>query len=58
MRCYFMRDGHIQAVEVLTATTDDDAVKEAHGLFREFSGRRFAGFEVWDQARLVLSYPA
>lgn len=53
MRCYFMHDGHIQAVEVLRATTDEAAIKEAHELFREHSGRRFAGFEVWDQARLV-----
>ena len=57
MRCHFMHDGHIQAVEVLRAATDEDAINEAEGLFRDHSGRRFAGFEVWDQARLVHRYP-
>jgi hypothetical protein len=56
MRCYFMRDGHIQAVEVLRATSDEAAIKEAHELFRHHSARRFVGFEVWDQARFVHRY--
>jgi hypothetical protein len=55
MRCFFMVNGHIQAVEVLTASSDDDAVSQAFALFRE-RGQSFDGFEVWDRARLIHRY--
>lgn len=61
MRCYFIRDGHIAAVEALTAATDDDAIRQAERLFAErlFRDRdeRFVSFEVWDRARFVYRYP-
>ena len=55
MRCYFLNDGHITAVEVLTASSDEDAIKQAQVLFREFS-ERFSGFEVWDRTRFIHRY--
>ena len=33
MRCYFMRHGHIAAVEFLSAKTDDGRIAEAEKLF-------------------------
>ncbi|MDE2228509.1 MAG: hypothetical protein KGL11_05655 [Alphaproteobacteria bacterium] len=55
MRCYFMRGGHIGAVEVLTDSSDAAAIKQAEGLFRERS-EKFDGFEIWDRARFVHRY--
>ena len=53
MRCYFMRGGHIEAVEELPGLADEEAIAKAHALFSE---RRhfFEGFELWDRAR---TYP-
>jgi len=45
MRCYFIRDGHISAVALLTATSDADAIKEAEALYRARAGY-IVGFEV------------
>jgi hypothetical protein len=58
MRCYFMRDGHIQAVEFLAATDDAGRIAEARQAF-EASGERVHadGFEVWDGARFVYRFP-
>jgi hypothetical protein len=51
MRCYFMRQGHIAAVEFLSATDDLGRIEEARQLF-ESNGQKFQadGFEVWDGA--------
>jgi hypothetical protein len=56
MRCYFMHNGHIAAVEVLTPASDEDAIKQSAALFRERSGR-FDGFELWDRDRFVHRHP-
>ena len=48
MRCYFVRAGHIAAVEMLTGLSDKDAIAKAHSLFSERK-TQFDGFEVWDQ---------
>ena len=56
MRCYFMQDGHIGAVELLTDTSDAAAIAQAQALFEERKDK-FAGFEVWDRARFVHRYP-
>ena len=56
MRCYFMRRGHIEAVEVLTVLSDEDAMEQCRQLFKERS-ERFEGFEVWDRNRYVYRYP-
>jgi hypothetical protein len=55
MRCYFVADGHIRAVEVITAETDTEAVETAFSILRQH-GKHFDGFELWDQARLVHSF--
>jgi hypothetical protein len=55
MRCYFMLDGHIAGVEILTVASDDDAIKQAEALFRERS-QQFAGFEIWDRSRPVYRF--
>ena len=33
MRCYFMKGGHIAAVEYLNQTTDQDRISEGRALF-------------------------
>ena len=48
MRCYFMRDGPIQAVEELSGLLDDEAVEKSHELFAAKPRGQFDGFEVWD----------
>jgi predicted protein tyrosine phosphatase len=59
MRCYFMRNGHIAAVEVLTVgISDTDAVETGKALFREReAANRYEGFEVWDRARRIHCHP-
>ena len=58
MRCYFMKKGHITAVETLDGLSDAEAVEK----FREMIAARndkanYDGFEVWDRARVVFQYP-
>ena len=56
MQCYFMRAGHIEAVEELPGLTDEEAIAQAHALF---STRRhaFEGFELWDRTRVLIRHP-
>jgi len=58
MRCYFMRDGHIGAVEFLNATDDEGCRAEARRLF-ETSGKSHGadGYEVWDGPRFIYRFP-
>jgi hypothetical protein len=56
MRCYFMRDGHIEAVEELPELGDDEAIAKARALFLERKNF-YQGFEVWDRARVLLRHP-
>lgn len=53
MRCYFMRSGHIVAVEFLTPGSDESLIDQAKEHFRKRSAERLDGFEVWDRARRV-----
>ena len=57
MRCYFMRDGHIAAVEVLDPppSSDKEAVERSKELFRQRADK-FETFEVWDRARVVYQH--
>lgn len=55
MRCYLFHRGHIGAVEVLVAGTDDDVIQQARAVF-EKRKNAFEGFEVWDRTRLVCRY--
>jgi hypothetical protein len=45
MRCYFMRNGHINAVEELFGLSEEEATAKAHALFSERK-HLFEGFEV------------
>jgi hypothetical protein len=56
MRCYFMRDGHIGAVEELPGLDDDQAISKAHALFSE-RRHSFEGFELWDHSRVLIRHP-
>ena len=56
MRCYFMRDGHIAAVELLDVKSDEEAVEKSRALFEERKSK-FEGFEVWDHARKIAHGP-
>ena len=56
MRCYFLIDGHIAGIEMLTGLSDRDAISKARLLFSE--GRiPFDSYEVWDQTRFVFRHP-
>ena len=35
MRCYFMRGGHIAAIELLNAKSDEEAIQQCQALFEE-----------------------
>ena len=56
MRCYFMRGGHIAAVELLDVTSDEEAVEKCRALFEERKST-FEGFEVWDRTRKIAVHP-
>ena len=59
MRCYFMHDGHIRAVELLSCIDDQSRIAEARELFETRVQAREArtGFEVWDGKRFVYRFP-
>jgi len=58
MRCYFMKSGHITAVEFLQGDNDEDRIRQAMGLFEEKGKLAGAeGFEVWDGPRFVYRFP-
>ncbi len=56
MRCYFLRGGHILAVEELTGLSDKEAIEKAHVLFSERENP-VGAFEVWDQTRVIIRHP-
>jgi hypothetical protein len=56
MRCYFMRGGHIAAVEILDVKSDEEAVEKCGALFEERKSK-FEGFEVWDRTRKIAEGP-
>jgi hypothetical protein len=56
MRCYFIRNGHIEAVEELFGLSEDEATERAHALFSERK-HLFEGFELWDHARFLTRHP-
>jgi hypothetical protein len=58
MRCYFIRDGPIAAVEYLTKTDDEGRIVEATELNRLKGEPRGAdAFEVWDGPRFLYRFP-
>ena len=51
--CYFLRDGHIAGVEMMSfGLSDEGAIARAHVLLSKRRGP-LDGFEVWDRARFV-----
>jgi hypothetical protein len=52
MRCYFIQHGDIAEVSVLTASSDEDAIKQSVALFCK-RPLRYTGFEVWDDVRFI-----
>ena len=56
MRCSFLREGHIAAVELLDVKSDEEAVEKCKALFEERKSK-FEGFEVWDRARKIAHGP-
>jgi hypothetical protein len=53
-----MMKGHIAAVEMLTPAPDEKLVQQARGHFaRRRQEEPFDGFEVWDHARRVYTWP-
>ena len=57
MRCYFLKNGVIRAVEVVRCASDAAAIEHALQLFEKRKGE-FAGIELWDGSRLVYQHPA
>lgn len=58
MRCYLMREGHIEAVEFLSSTDDAGRIEEARLAFESRGPKyRADGFEVWDGGRFVYRFP-
>ena len=58
MRCYLIKKGHIAAVEFLTAGSDESLVVQAQAHYKRRSAAELIdGFEVWDGARRVYSWP-
>jgi hypothetical protein len=56
MRCYFMRNGHIEALVELFELSEEEATAKAHKLFSERK-HLFEGFELWDHARFLTRHP-
>ena len=57
MRCFFIVDGHIQAVEELPGLSDQEAIERSEALFAERRGL-YDSFEVWERTRIVFRHPA
>jgi len=57
MRCFFLRNGHVAAVEMLSGLSDEAAIAKAHVLFSERS-EHWDGFEVWERTRVGFRHPA
>jgi hypothetical protein len=58
MRCYLMRGGHIQAVELMGGLSDAAAIEKCRSVFEARKDRfKFDSFEVWDRARMLVQYP-
>ena len=57
MQCYFLRDGHVtDVVEMLPlGLSDEDAIAKARTLSAKRKGPD--SFQIWDNARLVISSP-
>ena len=58
MRCYFMKDGRIENVELLKDGSDEDLIAQGQTLFQQhLASMALDGFEVWSGKRLVYRSP-
>jgi len=58
LRCYFMREGRIQNVEMLRDAPDEELIDQAKRLFQENNvAQKYDGFEVWSGKRFVYREP-
>lgn len=57
MRCFFLRRGHIAGVELLPGLGDAEAVEKCRQMYEAKKDEaNYEGFEVWDQARMVIQH--
>lgn len=58
MRCYFLKDGRMTAVEILRHDDDPGLIVQSRKLFAQ-KGQPYGldGFEVWDRSRFVFRFP-
>jgi hypothetical protein len=56
MQCYFMRGGHIEAIEELPGLSDEEAIAKAHAMFSA-QKHVYEGFEVWNRSRVLIRHP-
>jgi len=56
MRCYFMRGGHIAAVEPLDKASDDNAAMRLAAMMFIARTGEFEKYETWDQNRVVFRF--
>jgi hypothetical protein len=58
VRCYFLKQGHIAAVEPVFGLSDDEAVEKCREMFAARKDEaQYEGFEVWDLARMIIQCP-
>ena len=58
MRCYFLKGGHIAAVEQLEQASDQECIAYCQKLF-DLNGkpRGADAYEIWDGPRFICRYP-
>ena len=53
MRCYFLRNARIEAVELLKPGSDENLIEQGKALLRERTSQGYDCFEVWTGRRFV-----
>jgi len=53
MRCYFLRNARIEALELLPPGPDEKLIEQAKALFRDRARQGFDSFEVWTGRRFI-----
>ena len=56
MRCYFLRNSRIEAVELLKPGPDEKLIEQAEALFRDRASQGYDCFEVWIGRRFVIDH--
>jgi hypothetical protein len=53
VRCYFLRNARIEAVELLEPGPDENLIEQARALFQDRASQGYECFEVWTGRRFV-----